>query len=138
MNITNMLKKDHQIKWTIDARRYLKDIKQAITEALVLVSPYFSKDFLIFSYASNHTIAGVFLQRNSQNVEQPIAFFSKVLRYGELKYDIMEKQAYALIKSLKYFRVYVLYSHVIAYVLSNVVKSILTQPDLEGKREKWI
>ena len=41
-------------------------------------------------------------------------------------------------KSLKYFRVYILHSHIITYVPSNVVKSILTQPDLEGKREKWI
>ena len=77
------------------------------------------------------------LQRNSHNVEQP-AFFSKVLRDGELKYDIMEKQAHALVKSLKYFRVYVLHSHIIAYVPSNVVKSILMQRDPEGKREKWI
>ena len=65
MNITNMLKKYHEIKWTIDARRYFKDIKQDINEAPVLVSPYFSKDFLIFSYASDHTIAGVLLQRNN-------------------------------------------------------------------------
>ena len=78
------------------------------------------------------------LQKNSQNVEHPIAFFSKVLRGGELKYDIMEKQAYALIKYLKDFRVYVLHSHIIAYVPSNVVKSILTQLDPKGKREKWI
>ena len=27
MNITNMLKKDHEIKWTIDVRRSFKDIK---------------------------------------------------------------------------------------------------------------
>ena len=63
MNITNMLKKDHEIKWTIDARRSFRDIKQAITEAPILVSPYFIKYFLIFSYASNHTIAGVLLQK---------------------------------------------------------------------------
>ena len=102
MNITNMLKKDHEIKWTTYARRSFREIKQAIIEAPVMVSPYFNRYFLIFSYASDHTIAGVLLQKNSQNVEQPIAFFSKVLRDGELKYNIMEKQAYALINSLKY------------------------------------
>ena len=71
-------------------------------------------------------------------MEQPIAFFSKMLRDGELKYDIMEKQAYALVKALKYFRVYILHSHVIAHVITAVVKGILTQPDPEGRREKWI
>ena len=100
-----MMKKDHAIKWKTNARIYFRDIKQTITEALVLVSPYFSKYFLIFFYASNHTIVGVLLHKNNQNVEQPIAFFSKVLRDGELKYDIMEKQAYALIKSFKDFRI---------------------------------
>ena len=61
-----------------------------------------------------------------------------MLRDGELKYDIIEKKAYALIKALKYFRIYILHSHVVAYVPSSVVKSILTQPDPEGRRDKWI
>jgi hypothetical protein len=33
---------------------------------------------------------------------------------------------------------YVLHSHVLAYVPNSVVKDILTQPDPEGKRGKWI
>jgi hypothetical protein len=60
------------------------------------------------------------------------------LRDVELKYNIMEKQAYALVKSLKDFRDYVLHSKVIAYVPTSVVKDILIQPDSEGKRGKWI
>ena len=50
----------------------------------------------------------------------------------------MEKQAYALVKALKDFRVYILYSHIIAHVPSTVVKGILTQTDPEGRRAKWI
>ena len=91
MRITNMLKKYHEIKWTPDAKKTFTDIKKALTEALVLASPDFNKDFLILSYASNHTVARVLLQKNDQNAEQPMPFFSKVLRDGELKYDIMEK-----------------------------------------------
>eukprot|EP00253_Pinus_taeda_P002011 PITA_02011 len=50
----------------------------------------------------------------------------------------MEKRAYSLVKAIKDFRVYILYSHVIAYVPSAVVKDILTQEGIEGKRGKWI
>eukprot|EP00253_Pinus_taeda_P035690 PITA_35690 len=50
----------------------------------------------------------------------------------------MEKQAYALVKAIKDFRIYILYSHVIAYVPSPIVKDILTQENLEGNRGKWI
>jgi hypothetical protein len=45
---------------------------------------------------------------------------------------------YALVKALKAFRVYVLQSKIIAYVPSAVVKDILIQPDIDGKRSKWI
>lgn len=50
----------------------------------------------------------------------------------------MEKQAFSLLKTIKDFRVYILYSHVIAYVPNAVVKDILTQDGIEGKRGKWI
>jgi hypothetical protein len=50
----------------------------------------------------------------------------------------MEKHAYALVKALKYFKVYILQSEITAYVTSSAVKEILVQPDCEGKRGKWI
>ena len=39
---------------------------------------------------------------------------------------------------MKDFKVYILHSHIVAFVPSIVVKDILTQPDLEGRRDKWI
>jgi hypothetical protein len=50
----------------------------------------------------------------------------------------MEKHAYALVKALKAFRVYVLHSKITAYVPSASVKDILIQPDIYGRRGKWI
>jgi hypothetical protein len=50
----------------------------------------------------------------------------------------MEKHAFALLKALKHFRVYVLQFEITAYVPSSAVKEILVQPDCEGKRGKWI
>jgi hypothetical protein len=113
-------------------------IKQALFEAPVLVSPNFGKDFIIFSFASEHTIVGVLLQKNEQNKEQPIAFYSKALRDSTLKYDIMEKHAYACVKALKEFRVYILHSHSTVFVPSATIKDILTQAEPDGRRAKWI
>ena len=71
-------------------------------------------------------------------MEKPISFFSKMLRDGELKYDIMEKKAYDLFKALKDFRVYILHSHIISHVPTAAVKWILTQLDPDRRRVKWI
>jgi ribonuclease HI len=137
-HITAMLRKDSEVKWTEAARHSFNAIKEAITTAPVLISPDFSKVFYIFSFASNDTIAAVLLQKNVDDQEQPVAFFSKVLRDAEVKYELLEKQAYALVKSLKAFRVYILQAKVIAFVPSSSVKDVLVQPDIDGKRSKWI
>ena len=66
--ITNMLGKDQEIRWTPKARQSFEGIKRAIVEAPVLVSPYFSKYFLIFSFSFDHMVAGVLLQRTTKDM----------------------------------------------------------------------
>jgi hypothetical protein len=109
-----------------------------LIKAPVVISPDYSKDFLIFSFASFDTVATVLLQKNTEGLEQRISFFSRALRDAEIKYDSMEKQYYALVKALKAFRVYVFHSKIIAYVPSASVKDILIKPDIDGRRSKWI
>jgi hypothetical protein len=136
--ITNMLKKDAKIKWTPESHSSFDRIKKALIEAPILISPNYFKEFLIFSFSSEDTIATVLLQRNDEGYEKTIYFFSKTLREEELKYDIMEKQAYALVKALESFRVYVLQYEIISYVLNSAVKEIFVLLGSEGKRGKWI
>ena len=136
--LNNILKKDSKVKWTVEAKQAFEEIKMALTRTLVLTSPKFDRDFIIFSFASEHTITTILLQNDDQGCEKPITFSSKALRDAPLKYNIMEKQAFALVKAIKDFRVYILYSHVIPYVPNVVVKDILTQDGIEGRRGKWI
>jgi hypothetical protein len=101
--LQKLLKKDVKFEWTEEGRRDFKSVKDEIGKSPVLISPNYAKYFQIFSFASEDTIAGVLLQKNDDGQEQPIAFMSKALQNSELNYTIMEKQAYALVKSLKYF-----------------------------------
>jgi hypothetical protein len=89
--ITTMLRKGNEIKWTVESHNSFDQIKKALTEAPVLISPDYSKYFLIFSFASFDTVAVVLLQKNVEGLEKPISFFSRALRDAEIKYDIMEK-----------------------------------------------
>ena len=72
-----MLKREKGVKWTLEAKKSFKLVKQSLTKTPVLISPDFTKDFFIFSFASKHTVAVVLLQKNLNGQEQPIAFFSK-------------------------------------------------------------
>ena len=133
--ITDMLKKDSEVKWKSEAKASFQCINKLIRETPVLASPDYTKEFLIFSFASEHTIATVLLQKNEQSFERPIAFFSKSIRDAKLKYDILEKQAYAMVKALKAFITYVLHSKIIAYVPSSSVKDILVCNQATMKEE---
>ena len=62
---------------------------------------------------------------------------SRALQNSELKYTTMEKQDYALVKSLKHFRTYIGYSKIIGYVPHAAVKDIMSQQDCLGIRGKW-
>eukprot|EP00253_Pinus_taeda_P004425 PITA_04425 len=93
---------------------------------------------MIFSFASEDTIAGVLLQKNKDGHEQCTAFMSRVLQNSELKYNTMEKQAYALVKSLKHFKTYVGYSKIIAFVPHSAIKDILTQTNFLGTCARWV
>ena len=59
--IIDMLKKDNEIKWTQEVKQAFNEIKKALTKAPVLVSPNFEKYFQIYSFSSDHTVAGVLL-----------------------------------------------------------------------------
>jgi hypothetical protein len=133
-----LLKKDVAFRWDDKAIKSFEDIKDAISQAPVLISSNFSKDFIIFSFASQDTLAGVLMQKDADEYEHPVAFMSKVLRDSELNYIITEKQAYALVKSLKQFRNYIGYNKIKAYVPYPTVKYVLSQQDCMGTRGKWV
>ena len=86
-----MLKKGHEVKWTISSRHVFDQIKKDISKAPTLYSPDYTKPFNIFSFDSETTLATILLQMNEYSHDQPIAFFSKFMRDNEFKYDIIEK-----------------------------------------------
>lgn len=130
--ITSMLKKDSQVKWTEEAVKSFNLVKLAISSAPTLISPDYTRDFILFSFASKHTLAAVLMQKR-EGVEKPIAFFSRIIRDEALKYNIIEKQALVLVKALKDFHVYILHSHIITYVPNAAIKDFLVQADPEGR-----
>jgi hypothetical protein len=67
--ITTMLRKDSEIKWTTEAHDSFDQIKKSLTKSPVLVSPDYSKDFLIFSFSSFDIVAIVLLQKNDEGLE---------------------------------------------------------------------
>jgi hypothetical protein len=65
-DITVMLRKGNKIKWTVESHSSFDQIKKVVTEAPVLISLNYSKDFMIFSFSSFDTVEAVLLQKNDE------------------------------------------------------------------------
>ena len=98
----------------MEAKQSFEAIKEALTKTLVLISPNFNKDIIIFFFHFKAHHCSNLAANEQPRIWTTIAFFSKSLRDGTLKYNIMEKKALALVKTMKDFRVYIMYSHIIA------------------------
>lgn len=89
--LNNMLKNDSKVTWTVETKQTFEEIKMALTKIPILSSSKFDRDFIFFSFASEHTIATILLQKDNQGCEKPISFFSKALTHVLLNYKIIEK-----------------------------------------------
>ena len=74
--LQNMIKKDAIFKWGSQENQAFNTIKQAITEAPSLMSPDFTKDFTLYTFASDRSYVAVLTQKNNDNNEIPISFMS--------------------------------------------------------------
>lgn len=89
--IIDMLKKDKEVKWSLESMESFSRIKRSFVNAPVLPSPDYQRPFLIFSFGSPNTMINFLMQKNDEEKEQPIVFFSQVLRDAELKYNVLQK-----------------------------------------------
>ena len=62
--------------WTNEGKYSFELIKEALASAPTLLNPNFSKDFILYAYGNNDSIATMLVQQNDEGFEQPLAFFS--------------------------------------------------------------
>jgi hypothetical protein len=109
--LQRMIRKDVEFKWDDERKYAFNNIKVAISQALVMRSPDFNRDFNLYTFASNQSLAAVLTQKDDENNEAPMSFMSTNIQGVELNYPPIDKQAYAVYKAVKHFRSYILKNH---------------------------
>jgi hypothetical protein len=136
--LQNLIKKDVQYHWGPQENQAFDSIKKSIVEAPSLMSPDFSQDFTLYTFASDRSYVVVLTQKNTESNEIPIAFMRSAFKGAELNYPAVDQQAYAVFKAVKHFRSYLLKSRTKVIVPYPVVRNLLVQKELGEKRANWM
>ena len=91
--------------WSGKEQAAFKDLKTAVTTALVLVSPQESDPFRIKVDSSDFATGAVLSQQSTTDRKwHPVAFYSKFLSSMEQNYEIYDKEMLAIIHVLEEWR----------------------------------
>ena len=103
-----LLEKDAKFNWSDDCQPAFETLRAALSEKAKLTMPDFSKPFRLTTDASNVAVGAVLSQLGEDGKDHPIAFASKVLSKTERNWSVTEREAYAIVWAVNYFRSFLL------------------------------
>ncbi|XP_077215791.1 uncharacterized protein LOC143850422 [Tasmannia lanceolata] len=93
------------------------------------------EELLLYLSVSPTALAAV-LVREEHSQQKPIYYVSKVLHDAEIRYQRIEKLAYALVVAARKLRPY-FQAHTIKVLTDQPLRQILHRPDTSGRLVKW-
>ena len=104
-----------------------------MTEAPVMRLPDFTKVFEITCDASSVGIGGVLSQE-----KHPVAYFSEKLNDAKQRYSTYDKEFYAVVQALRYWRHYLLPQEFVIYSDHEALKYLNSQKKLNSRHGRWV
>ena len=135
--ITDTLRKGVKFKFTPAAIDSFNLLKSALSSAPVLINPDFKKHFYIQCDASNRGIGAVLFQKDSEDQEHPIYYFSQKLNAAQCNYTVTEKECLAAVSAIQKFRPYVEGLPFTVITDHASLKWLMTLKDLTGRLARW-
>ena len=106
--LTEATKKDalNKVKWTNKMQQAFDELKKKLISSMTLMSPDTDKQFTLQMDASGTGIGTVLSRYDDENVEIPVAFYSRKLLSRERAYSTVELEFLAVVNAVQHFRVY--------------------------------
>lgn len=93
--------------WTQKHQKRFDQLKETLASKPVLKAADPTKPYILRVDASNVAIAGALLQKDTQNRENAIAYYSRKLLPHETHYSVIDLEALALVASVLHFENYI-------------------------------
>ena len=101
----NLTKKGTNFVWTETCQVAFETLKKALTETAILAYPDFNLPFILATDASDEAL-GMVLGQIQNGREVVIAYAGRKLNPAERNYSVTEREALAVVESVKQFQTY--------------------------------
>ncbi|CAM6094694.1 unnamed protein product [Calypogeia fissa] len=136
--LTEMLKRGVEVESNPDRVQAFETLKEALTQAPVLITPLWGNDFHVYVDGSGFCIGVVLSQLDEDGRDHPIYFASRQMSAPEKNYSGTDREALGVIYACKKFRHYLLGYKVIFHTDHNSLKYMVNKPDLTGRIARWM
>jgi putative transposase len=97
--LTKLTGKGVKWEWKKEQEEAFQEIKRIMSKETILAYPDFTKDFHVYTDASNTQLGAVIMQDN-----KPLAFYSRKLNAAQKRYTTGEQELLSIVEALKEFR----------------------------------
>ncbi|CAM6087794.1 unnamed protein product [Calypogeia fissa] len=136
--LTEMLKKSVDVESTLERVSAFEILKERLTQAPVLITPVWGKDFHVYVDGSGFCIGVVLSKLDEDGRDHPIYFASRQMSAPEKNYSGSDREALGVIYACKKFRHYLLGYKVIFHTDHNSLKYMVNKPDLIVRIARWV
>jgi transposase InsO family protein len=134
--LTNLTRKDIPFHWTHEHQVAFETLRDAIIKPPVLAIYDPAKPCILYTDASKIGIGATLAQKDDDNTEHVIAYFSRRLNQHQENYSASELECLAVVESIDHFEVY-LDKHFSVITDHSALRWLLTNKQLKGKLYRW-
>ncbi len=128
---------NHQIIWSDEMTKTVVELQIKLTNKPILILPGMKQQFVIETDACGHGEGGVLAQFRD-NFYKPVAYFSRRLSKSERNYSTTEKELYAVVLSIPYFKQFIYGIHFIVYTDHKSLQYLLSLKEHSSKLMRWL
>ena len=131
--------KSHSLGLPPDALAAFQELKMKCLTVLVLAFADFKKPFLLETDALIEGLGAVLSQKQDDGRYHPVAYASRGLKGGELKYHSSKLEFLALKWAMtEQFREYLQYQPFLVRTDNNPLTYVMTMPNLDAVGHRWV
>jgi hypothetical protein len=140
--LNHLLKKETGKRWTGKQRMAFIILKRKLTEAPILIFPDFSKEFFLYTDASQLGLGATLEQKEENGNEGVIEYASRGLSKSEKNYEknfgITELECLAVYWATKHFRKYLDGQHFYVITDHSALDGLYKRSQPQGRTGRWI